>query len=281
MACGCGRSPDFCRGWHALSEAEWQAELLVLQAEQVAQTVPKKPTDDMHRVEVTEVHHYTDKLFRLRTTKPEGYTFKAGEFAMISLGDTCKRAYSFTSSPTDNFLEFYSIKVPNGVLTSRLKWQHPSDHIYVGKKSTGTLLLENLLPGRRLWLLATGTGIAPFMSLVRQGDIFNVFAEVNVVWSVRNQRELESYRATLTGYNLNLFPTVTQDELFIGYQDRITKLIEDKIVLSEMDPDHDRVMLCGSMEFNEDVKNILDANGFAEGNTGTPGDYVVEKAFVG
>ena len=277
MACGCGRSPDFCRGWHALSEAEWQAELLILQAEQVAE----KPAADKHVVMVKEVQHYTDTLFRFVTDKPVGYTFKAGEFVMIGLGDKVRRAYSITSAPHDPILEFYSIKVPDGALTSRLKNIQPGDTVEVGAKATGTLLLENLKPGRRLWLLATGTGIAPFMSLVRQRDIFNVFAEVNVAWSVREQDELKAYRADLTGYDLNLFPIVTRDELYIEYQKRITELIDDKVLLGEMDPQHDRVMLCGSMEFNEDLKRILDANGFAEGNTGTPGDYVVEKAFVG
>ena len=122
MSCGCGRSPDFCRGWHSLSEEEWQREL----AEWQTRNEYDKPTANKHTVEVTEVHHYTDKLFRFETTKPKGYLFKAGEFVMIGLGDKTKRAYSITSSPTDNFLEFYSIKVPDGKLTSRF---FPTEYI--------------------------------------------------------------------------------------------------------------------------------------------------------
>ena len=240
-----------------------------------------KPTANKHTVEVTEVHHYTDKLFRFETTKPKGYLFKAGEFVMIGLGDKTKRAYSITSSPTDDFLEFYSIKVPNGKLTSRLKNIQPGDTLEVGSKSTGTLLLENLTTGRNLWLLATGTGIAPFISLVRQRDIFWNFKEVNVTWTVRTARELDPYKDLLMRNRINFLATVTQDKGYKGFQGRIQEQIEQKRVLPDMNPNEDKVMLCGSMAFNEDLKTILDTNGFKEGNTNTPGDYVVEMAFVG
>ena len=277
MSCGCGRSPDFCRGWHSLSEEEWQKEL----AEWQTHNEYDKPTVNKHTVEVTEVHHYTDKLFRFQTTKPNGYIFKAGEFVMIGLGDKTKRAYSITSSPTDDFLEFYSIKVPNGKLTSRLKNIQPGDTLEVGSKSTGTLLLENLTTGRNLWLLATGTGIAPFISLVRQRDIFWNFKEVNVTWTVRTARELDPYKDLLMRNRINFLATVTQDKGYKGFQGRIQEQIEQKRVLPDMNPNEDKVMLCGSMAFNEDLKTILESNGFKEGNTNTPGDYVVEKAFVG
>ena len=277
MSCGCGRSPDFCRGWHGLSEEEWQREL----AEWQTRNEYDKPAANKHTVEVTEVHHYTDKLFRFETTKPKGYLFKAGEFVMIGLGDKTKRAYSITSSPTDNFLEFYSIKVPNGKLTSRLKNIQPGDTLEVGSKSTGTLLLENLTAGRNLWLLATGTGIAPFISLVRQRDIFWNFKEVNVTWTVRTPRELDPYKDFFYRNRVNFLATVTQDKGYKGFQGRIQEQIEQKRVLPNMNPDEDKVMLCGSMAFNEDLKTILESNGFKEGNTNTPGDYVVEKAFVG
>ena len=277
MSCGCGRSPDFCRGWHSLSEEEWQKEL----AEWQTHNKYDKPAANQHTVEVTEVHHYTDKLFRFETTKPKGYLFKAGEFVMIGLGDKTKRAYSITSSPTDDFLEFYSIKVPNGKLTSRLKNIQPGDTLEVGSKSTGTLLLENLTSGRNLWLLATGTGIAPFISLVRQRDIFWNFKEVNVTWTVRTARELDPYKDLLMRNRINFLATVTQDKGYNGFQGRIQEQIEQKRVLPDMNPNEDKVMLCGSMAFNEDLKTILESNGFKEGNTNTPGDYVVEKAFVG
>ena len=277
MSCGCGRSPDFCRGWHSLSEEEWQKEL----AEWQTHNKYDNPAANQLTVEVTEVHHYTDKLFRFETTKPKGYLFKAGEFVMIGLGDKTKRAYSITSSPTDDFLEFYSIKVPNGKLTSRLKNIQPGDTLEVGSKSTGTLLLENLTSGRNLWLLATGTGIAPFISLVRQRDIFWNFKEVNVTWTVRTARELDPYKDLLMRNRINFLATVTQDKGYKGFQGRIQEQIEQKRVLPDMNPNEDKVMLCGSMAFNEDLKTILESNGFKEGNTNTPGDYVVEKAFVG
>ena len=272
MSCGCGRSPDFCRGWHSLSEEEWQKEL----AEWQTHNKYDKPAANQHTVEVTEVHHYTDKLFRFETTKPKGYLFKAGEFVMIGLGDKTKRAYSITSSPTDDFLEFYSIKVPNGKLTSRLKNIQPGDTLEVGSKSTGTLLLENLTAGRNLWLLATGTGIAPFISLVRQRDIFWNFKEVNVTWTVRTARELDPYKDLLMRNRINFLATVTQDKGYKGFQGRIQEQIEQKRVLPDMNPNEDKVMLCGSMAFNEDLKTILESNGFKEGNTKTRGDYVVE-----
>ena len=277
MSCGCGRSPDFCRGWHSLSEEEWKKEL----AEWKADNEFEKPVEGRHMVEVTEVHHYTDKLFRFCTEKPKGYLFQAGEFVMIGLGDKIKRAYSVTSSPTQNHLEFYSIKVPDGKLTSRLKNIQPGDKIEVGSKSTGTLLPKYLKPGRNLWLMATGTGIAPFISLLRSQEIFWMFKNVYVTWTVRVPRELDAYQEYIKSTPATLFTTVTQDTKYQGLHGRIQKHIERGVILPDMNPEDDRIMLCGSMAFNEDLKTILESNGFTEGNTNTPGDYVVEKAFVG
>lgn len=278
MACGCGRSQDFCRGWHALSEEEWQQELAKWQQENAQPDTNR----DNYTVKVTEVHHYTDKLFRFCTEKPAEYSFKAGEFAMIGLGDRVRRAYSFTSAPDDDHLEFYSIKVPDGALTSRLKNIQPGDTVEVGSKTTGTLLLENLLPGRRLWMLATGTGIAPFVSIVRDKTLFKKFPETYVTWTTRTARDQAAYKSFLSNSGLtSLFSTVTQEPLHVGYQGRIQRHIAAGTVLKNMDPVVDRVMLCGSMAFNEDIRDILEKNGFTEGNAGRPGSYVVEKAFVG
>jgi ferredoxin--NADP+ reductase len=136
--------------------------------------------------------------------------------------------------------------------------------------------------GGTLWLLATGTGIAPFMSIIRYRKLYELFNKINVVWSVRQQQEVSSYIDFLPTYDIDLKITVTQDDKWNGqYNERITTLIENKIVLPNLDPTQDRVMICGNTEFNEDIKQILEANGFVEGNATTPGDYVVEKAFVG
>ena len=143
-------------------------------------------------LKITEVEHYTDKLFRIRTERPRTYRFTAGEFVMIGLEDTPKRAYSFTSGPYDEFLEFYSIKVPDGPLTSKLQKVEVGDTLQVGEKPTGTLTLANLELGGDLWMLATGTGIAPFISLLRDPTTFDHFKNVHVVWSVRYKEELEA-----------------------------------------------------------------------------------------
>lgn len=287
MACGCGRSPDFCRGWHALSEEEFKEELKAFEKEQKSEARAKKEKEKYHEVTVTEVHHYTESLFRIRTTKPNGYSFRAGEFAMIGMGDKVRRAYSFTSAPSDDFLEFYSIKVPDGAFTSKLKYIQPGDSMEVGKTPTGTLVEDYLTPnGRRLWLMATGTGIAPFMSLIRQHDIFKNYKEVFVTWTVRKPRDLAAYKPfILNTTSVTLFPTVTQDPTYIGHQGRIQNYLKPNTqsanYLPELDPKLDRVMLCGSMEFNNDIKELLEAKGFEEGNTNTQGTYLLEKAFVG
>lgn len=287
MACGCGRSPDYCRGWHSLSEEDFKEELKAFEKEQKSEAKEKKEKAKYHTVQVTEVHHYTESLFRIRTTKPDGYTFRAGEFVMIGMGDKVRRAYSFTSAPSDDFLEFYSIKVPDGAFTEKFKYVLPGDSMEVGKVATGTLVEDYLSPnGQRLWLMATGTGIAPFMSLIRQSDIFKNYKQVFVTWTVRKPQDLQAYKSfILNTTSVTLFPTVTQDPTYIGHHGRIQNYLKPSTgsanYLPELDPKLDRVMLCGSMEFNNDIKELLEAKGFTEGNTNTQGTYLLEKAFVG
>ena len=287
MSCGCGRSPDFCRGWHGLTEEEWQAELAEFRKEEEAQAATQNTK--YHEVTVQEVHHTTPTLFKIRTTKPEGYSFKPGEFTMIGLPDTIKRAYSFTSAPAENHLEFYSIKAPNGELTEKLKYVLPGDTMHIGKKAKGTLLIDNFLPGaERVWLLGTGTGIAPFMSILRSRQLKSVFSlKTYVLWSVRKQEDLLAYNdALLRNSNIHYMPIVTQEENYTGWTKRIQVYLQDPkayglTLLPELDPAKDRVMLCGSMEFNEDLRDMLEERGFTEGSNQTQGTYVLEKAFVG
>lgn len=270
MTCGCGRSPDGCRGWHALTEEEYQTEYA------------KYLEEEQGQLTVTEVEHYTDKLFRFRVKKPDSYSFIPGEFTMIGMGDGgVKRAYSITSVPTDDFLEFYSIKVPNGPLTSQLKNIKPGDTIEVGDKPTGTLILPNLTPGGNLWLLATGTGIAPFISLVRHPETRQMFDNITVVWSVRTVDELASYNEMLDSSGIDYIPVVTRDDTWFGERSRITNLIQSGTIFESATPDEDKVMLCGNMDFNNDIKTLLLERGWTEGNKKAAGTFVLERAFVG
>ena len=232
-------------------------------------------------LEVTEVEHYTDRLFKFKTIRPQTYRFTAGEFTMIGMGDNdITRAYSITSGPYDDYLEFYSIKVPNGPLTSRLQHVKAGDTIEVGNKPTGTLTLANLELGGNLWMLATGTGIAPFISLLRDPDTYDAFDRIHVVWSVRTMPELLAYNEFLQELDIDYIPTVTQDPEWTGSSDRITSLIDAGVVLTGAEPSTDKVMICGSMPFNTDVKQQLTSQGWREGNRKTAGSFVQEKAFV-
>jgi ferredoxin--NADP+ reductase len=232
-------------------------------------------------LKVIEVEHYTDRLFRIRTERPNTYRFTAGEFTMIGMGDNdISRAYSITSGPYDDYLEFYSIKVPDGPLTSRLQHIQVGDTIEVGDKPTGTLTLANLELGGNLWMLATGTGIAPFISLLRDPDTYEQFERIHVVWSVRTQAELLAYHDFLQELDIDYIPVVTQDLEWPGLKVRITDLIKDGTVLTQSVPRSDKVMICGSMPFNTDVKDMLTAYGWQEGNRRTAGTFVQEKAFV-
>jgi len=247
---------------------------------------------------VTWVHHWTDRLFSFRCTRDTAFRFTAGQFAMIGLmaeGKPLVRAYSMVSAPWDEELEFLSIKVQDGPLTSRLQHIRPGDTVLIGRKPTGTLLLENLLPGRTLWLLATGTGLAPFMSLIREPETYERYERVVLAHTVRQASEL-AYREMISKAlpeheflgdfvrgKLLYYPSVTRETF--PTQGRITTLIESGKIFAELglpplSTESDRAMLCGSEAMNADVKAMLEARGFVEGANNAPGTYVVEKAFV-
>jgi ferredoxin--NADP+ reductase len=247
---------------------------------------------------VTSVHHWTDRLFSFTCTREPSFRFVAGQFAMIGLlvdGRPLVRAYSMVSPPWEEQLEFLSIKVPDGPLTSRLQHIRPGDGVLVGRKPTGTLVIGNLIPGGVLWLFGTGTGLAPFMSLIRDPETYDRFDRIVLVHTVRQVKEL-AYRALiaeeLRGHELlgdlareklTYIPSVTRESFRTSA--RITTMIETgslthDLGLPPLDPVRDRAMLCGSEAMNADVRALLEARGFTEGSNAEPGSYVVEKAFV-
>jgi ferredoxin--NADP+ reductase len=247
---------------------------------------------------VLTVHHWTDRLFTFTTTRDPSLRFSNGHFTMIGLRVNEKpllRAYSIASANYEEHLEFLSIKVEEGPLTSRLQHIQPGDSIIVGKKPTGTLVIDYLLPGKRLYMFCTGTGLAPFMSLVRDPETYEKFSEVVLVHGVRQVDELayhdllvehlpeHEFLGEMVSKQLRYYPTVTREQ-FIN-MGRITELIRsgkmaEDLVLPELDPAEDRAMICGSPEMLKDLKILLEERGFKEGNTSTPGDFVIERAFA-
>ena len=248
---------------------------------------------------VLEVRHWTDRLFSFRTTRDPGFRFLSGQFVMIGLeigGKPLMRAYSLASASYDDHLEFFSIKVENGPLTSVLRNIHIGDRLFVGRKATGTLLCDNLRGGRNLFLIGTGTGLAPFLSLIRDPEIYEKFEKVVVVHGCRHASELAYAdfitqslpRDELVGANvaaqLIYYPTVTREA--VGSRPRVTEQLRTgalaaNVGLPDLDPRHDRFMLCGSSEMLRDMRQMLEEAGFEEGNQNRPGDYVFERAFVG
>jgi ferredoxin--NADP+ reductase len=247
---------------------------------------------------VLSVHHWTDTLFSFKATRSPSFRFVNGQFTMIGLaidGKPLLRAYSMVSTNYEEELEFLSIKVPDGPLTSRLQHIEPGDHILVGKKPTGTLVLDNLLPGRNLYLLSTGTGLAPFMSIIRDPETYEKCGKVVLVHGCRRVSELayekaitldlpnHEYLGELISENLIYYPTVTREPF--RHQGRVTDLIDtgqlfSDIGLPELDPEQDRVMICGSPQMLADLKTRLEDRGFVEGSSGKPASYVIEKAFA-
>ena len=249
---------------------------------------------------VTSVEHWSDRLFSFRITRPQSLRFRSGEFVMIGLlrddGKPLLRAYSIASPNWDEELEFYSIKVQNGPLTSRLQHIQVGDEIILSPKPVGTLVHDALLPGKRIWFFATGTGIAPFASLIRDPETYENYDQVILTHTCRNMNEL-AYSGKLVGnvrkdpligeyasQKLIYYPTTTRD--ISKYNGRITNQIVNQEIfknlnLNSFNKDHDRIMICGSLEFNNELKNILWQNNFIEGATNKPGEYVLEKAFVG
>ncbi len=247
---------------------------------------------------VLTVHHWTDRLFSFTTTRNTALRFSNGHFTMIGLRVNDKpllRAYSIVSPNYEEHLEFLSIKVPDGPLTSRLQHNQVGDSIVVGKKPTGTLLIDYLLPGKRLYMLSTGTGVAPFLSVIRDPETYEKFEEVILVHGVREVKEL-AYHDYITqelpqhellgemvSRQLKYYPTVTREPF--KHQGRVTTVIENgqlarDLGLPALNPQEDRVMICGSPEMLRDLKHMMEERGFKEGNTTKPGDFVIERAFA-
>jgi ferredoxin--NADP+ reductase len=253
---------------------------------------------------VLDVKHWTDRLFSFRVSRPQSLRFRSGEFVMIGLlkddGKPLLRAYSIASPAWDDELEFYSIKVQDGPLTSRLQHIKSGDQIILRPKPVGTLVHDALLPGKRLWFFATGTGIAPFASLIREPQTYEDYDQIILTHTCREVAELEYGRqlvdqvkndelmAELVGaenlQKLVYYPTTTrEDSPTMG---RITTLIKDGTLFGDLDvtdfgPVKDRAMVCGSIGLNTDIKEILEGCGLREGANSEPAEYVVEKAFVG
>ncbi len=255
---------------------------------------------------VTQVTHWTDRLFSFRVTRPASLRFRSGEFVMIGLmGDpdpkTGKqkpllRAYSIASPAWDDELEFYSIKVPDGPLTSKLQHIKVGDEIILRPKPVGTLVHDALLPGKRLWLFATGTGFAPFASLLREPETYEKFDQVIVTHTCRDVNELAYGRTLVDGLaqdpligelvqgKVTYYPTTTRETS--PKMGRITTLMENGTLFADLgidgiSPDTDRAMVCGSLGFNIDIKALMESYGLVEGANSDPQHYVVEKAFVG
>jgi ferredoxin--NADP+ reductase len=248
---------------------------------------------------VLSVRHWTDSLFSFTTTRSPSFRFSNGQFTMMGIetdgGRPLVRAYSMASPNYDDKLEFFSIKVQDGPLTSRLQHIKESDRILVSKKPTGTLVVDNLLPGRFLYLLSTGTGLAPFMSIIRDPDTYERYEKVVLVHGCRQVAELaygeriiaELPRDELIGEyvrdKLIYYPTVTREPFH--NRGRITDLVTSgqlfrDVGLPSLDAAQDRAMLCGSPQMLKDMRAVLDERGFIEGSVSEPGTFVVEKAFV-
>ncbi len=248
---------------------------------------------------VTAVEHYTDRLFKFRITRPASFRFRSGEFVMIGLPNSEKpifRAYSIASPAWDDEIEFYSIKVEDGPLTQHLQKIKPGDTVLMRQKSTGTLVNDALIPGKRLYMFSTGTGIAPFASLIRDPETYEKFEEVILTHTCRDVEDLkygqelvaniidDPLLGELAADKLRLYSTVTRQEYI--HTGRITdlmtngKMFED-LGLPVISPETDRGMICGSMDMLKDTKTVLESFGLIEGANNKPATFVVERAFVG
>jgi len=247
---------------------------------------------------VLSVHHWTDRLFSFTTTRDPSFRYQSGQFTMIGLnveGRPLLRAYSMVSPHYQETLEFLSIKVPDGPLTSRLQHIQVGDTVLVGRKASGTLLTQNLTPGRHLYLLSTGTGLAPFMSVIRDPDVYEQFEKVVLVHGCRQVQELaysdliehdlprDEYFGEAVSSKLLYYPTVTREAF--RHQGRIPTLMETErlthdLGLPALSAANDRFMLCGSPEMLRDTRALFDRLALSEGNMSTPGQYVIERAFV-
>jgi ferredoxin--NADP+ reductase len=248
---------------------------------------------------VTKVIRWTDWLFSFRVARPKNFRFQSGEFVMIGLprnnGKPLLRAYSIASPSWDDELEFYSIVIPNGPLTSQLQHISIGDNLILNPKATGTLVLDSLLPGKRLFMFASGTGIAPFASLIRDPEIYEKFEQIILIHTCRGVKDLN--------YGKNIVESIGKDSLIGEYADRvfyyptvtretfhtkgrITDLLKtgqvfQDLQLTPISSDTDRAMICGSLGLNKDIKAFLEASGLKEGVRNRPAEFVLEKAFVG
>ncbi|TPM04085.1 ferredoxin--NADP reductase [Mesorhizobium sp. B2-3-10] len=248
---------------------------------------------------VVSVKHYTDRLFSFRITRPQSLRFRSGEFVMIGLPNAEKpvyRAYSVASPAWDEELEFFSIKVPDGPLTSELQKIQVGDTVIMRQKSTGTLVVDALTPAKRLFMISTGTGIAPFASLLRDPDTYEKFDQLILTHTCRNNAELiygqelvaalesDPLIGELTTGRVTLYNSTTREES--ARMGRITALIGSgkfysDLGIEKLDPETDRIMICGSMHMLKDVKELAESLGFQEGSLSHPSSFVVERAFVG
>jgi ferredoxin/flavodoxin---NADP+ reductase len=253
---------------------------------------------NLNQERVLDVRHWTEDLFSFKVTRDSGFRFINGQFTMIGIeveGRPLLRAYSMASANHEEHLEFFSIKVQDGALTSRIQHLSEGDPVLVGRKPTGTLILDNLLPGSTLYLLSTGTGLAPFVSIVKGLDIYEQFEKIVLVHGCRKISELtygekvianvmnDEYLGEFAQEKLIYYPTVTREPF--RNRGRITDLIEggklfDDIGLPQLNLENDRLMLCGSPSMLVDLQAMLRRHGFVEGNHSEPGHYVIEKAFV-
>lgn len=249
---------------------------------------------------VISVHHWNDTLFSFRTTRDPALRFENGQFVMIGLqeesGKKLMRAYSIASPNYEDHLEFFSIKVPDGPLTSRLQHLKEGDEVVTSRKPTGTLVLSDLSPGKNLYLFSTGTGLAPFLSVIQDPEAYERFENIVLIHGVRYKSELayqdfiqcelpeNEFFGEMIREKLIYYPTVTREEF--RNQGRITHLVDsgelfDDIGLPPLNPEDDRAMICGSPAMLEDISNMLDERGFkASPRIGVAGDYVIERAFV-
>jgi len=247
---------------------------------------------------VLSVHHWNDTLFSFKTTRDAGFRFRNGEFTMVGLeveGRPLLRAYSMASANHEETLEFFSIKVPDGPLTSRLQHLKQGQSVLIGKKPTGTLVTDNLLPGKHLYLLGTGTGLAPFLSLIKDPSIYDAFEKIVLVHGVRFIKDLayqdyitatlpdDEYLGEMVREQLIYYPTVTREPY--AHNGRITALMEsgklfEDIGLPPIDHTRDRAILCGGPGMLEDTRAFFETRGFAEGTRSNLGSFLIEKAFV-
>jgi ferredoxin--NADP+ reductase len=250
---------------------------------------------------VTWVHHWTNGLFSFRIERPDSFRFRSGEFVMIGLKDGDRpllRAYSIVSPSWEEHLEFFSVKVPEGPLTSRLQHLKVGDYLFLSRKPTGTLIIDALKPGQRLFMVGTGTGLAPFLSVLRDPETHDKFEEIIITHTVREEQEL-AYRNFLENEihadevfgellqdRFTYYPTVTRGEF--KTPGRITDRIQVGdfandlgLIGNRFNPQTARVMVCGSMAFNNDMSTMLKEHGLEEGSNSAPGSFVLERAFVG